>query len=60
MENQKVSLYYGNRACWNFFCIASDCNGKNHVDPTGYTWEQNQGEIYNPETDRHERVEPEE
>jgi hypothetical protein len=24
--------------CWNRFCIASFCDGVNHVDATGYDW----------------------
>jgi len=33
-------------ACWNGFCIADTCDGVNHVDATGDTWEQRRGERY--------------
>lgn len=37
--------------CWNDLCIASDCDGNNHVDATGSTWRQKRGEAYCPACD---------
>ncbi len=34
--------------CWNGFCIATDCNGINHVDATGQCWAQERGNVYCP------------
>lgn len=34
--------------CWNGFCIATDCNGVDHVDFTGRTWTQKRGNVYCP------------
>jgi hypothetical protein len=30
----------GAQTCWNDLCIATDCDGINHVDATGDTWTQ--------------------
>lgn len=35
-------------SCWNGFCIATTCDGINHVDVTGDTWAQQRGESYCP------------
>jgi hypothetical protein len=34
--------------CWNDFCIATDCDGRHHVDATGRTWDQARGTVYCP------------
>lgn len=36
--------------CWNGFCIAGDCDGTNHVDATGDTWEEAKGSEWNDVT----------
>lgn len=33
-------------SCWSGFCIASDCDGVNHVDATGYTWSEERRGTY--------------
>lgn len=38
--------------CWNGFCVSTQCDGVNHVDGTGYTWAQVQGDVYCPVHDR--------
>jgi hypothetical protein len=35
-------------ACWNGFCIAGDCDGEHHIDPTGYSWSELDGQVYCP------------
>ena len=42
--------------CWSGWCIAGDCDGYNHVDVTGFTWQEAQGDVYDPE--RGEWVKP--
>lgn len=37
-------------ACTNDFCIASDCDGEEHIDATGHTWFEPPGWRYNPAT----------
>lgn len=40
--------------CWSDFCIATVCDGAEHVDATGYTWRQERGQTYNPRTCEYE------
>jgi hypothetical protein len=40
--------------CWNGLCIAGDCDGEHHVDATGHTWEERQGQVYCIEHDRYD------
>lgn len=39
------------RGCWNGLCILSECDGLHHVDSTGYTWRERQGDTYCVEHD---------
>jgi hypothetical protein len=41
-------------SCWSGFCIAGDCDGLHHVDVTGYTWTERQGDQYCVRHDRYD------
>lgn len=43
--------------CWNGFCIAGDCDAENHVDVTGHTWRQAEGDVYDPEIGEYRKPE---
>jgi hypothetical protein len=42
-------------ACWQAFCILTDCDGVDHVDATGYSWDQERGTAYCPEHRTYDR-----
>lgn len=45
--------------CWNAFCVATYCDGVEHVDVLATSWSQAEGTAYNPATAVYDRPDTE-